>query len=83
MKSRILACIAAGLIMMASAPAFAHSCPLVMKKIDTALVTAKLSKADMDKVMGLRATGEAMHKSGKHDESMKALMEAEKILGIN
>ncbi len=83
MKTRILACIAAGLILIASAPAFAHSCPLVMKKIDEALKTAKLSQADMGKVMGLRAKGEAMHKSGKHGESMKALGEAEKILGIN
>ena len=53
-----------------------------MKAIDEALKTTELSKADMAKVKGLRAKGEAMHKTGKHDESMKALTEAEKILGI-
>ncbi|WNJ99799.1 hypothetical protein L2D14_18310 [Thalassospiraceae bacterium LMO-JJ14] len=82
MKSRILACAAAALIMVASAPAFASSCPKHMKAIDEALKSASLSKAQMGKVTGLRAKGEAMHKAGKHAESMKALSEAEKILGI-
>jgi hypothetical protein len=33
-------------------------------------------------VKKLRADGEAAHKAGKHDESMKALGEAKKMLGI-
>lgn len=82
MKSSIFACFAAALIMIASAPAFAGSCPLQMKKIDAALSSAKLSQADMGKVTGLRAKGEAMHKAGKHAESVAALKEAQKILGI-
>jgi hypothetical protein len=36
----------------------------------------------MAKVKGLRAKGEAMHKAGKHAESVKTLKEAQKILGI-
>jgi len=36
----------------------------------------------MDKVSKLRKEGEDMHKAGKHAESMKALGEAKKLLGI-
>ena len=43
---------------------------------------ANLSEADMAKVKSLREDGEKFHKAGKHDESMKALGEAKKILGI-
>ncbi len=82
MKSSILACFAAALIMVASAPAFAGSCPMRMDKIDAALSTAKLSQADMGKVTELRAKGEALHKAGKHAESVAALKEAQKLLGI-
>ncbi|MBO6949949.1 MAG: hypothetical protein JJ855_18370 [Rhodospirillales bacterium] len=82
MKTRLFASIAAAVMLFASSAAFASSCPKHMKAIDEALKTTELSKADMAKVKGLRAKGEAMHKNGKHDESMKALSEAEKILGI-
>ncbi len=54
-----------------------------MKAIDAKLATnPKLSEADAAKVKQLRADGEAAHKAGKHDESMKVLGEAKKILGI-
>jgi hypothetical protein len=33
-------------------------------------------------VAKLRADGEAQHKAGKHNESMAALDEAKKLLGI-
>jgi hypothetical protein len=36
----------------------------------------------MKKVRQLRADGEKFHKEGKHDDSMKALGEAKKLLGI-
>jgi len=63
--------------------AFAHNCPNEMKAIDAKLATnVKLSEADAAKVKQLRAQGEADHKAGKHDESMKALEEAKKLLGI-
>jgi len=63
--------------------AFAHSCPKEMKAIDAKLAAgAKLSEADAAKVKQLRADGEAAHKAGKHDESMKALSEAKTLLGM-
>jgi hypothetical protein len=63
--------------------ALAHNCPNEMKAIDAKLATnPKLADADATKVKQLRADGEAAHKAGKHDDSMKALGEAKKILGI-
>jgi hypothetical protein len=73
---------AAALIALAGS-ALAHNCPNEMKAIDAKLATKpQMSKADMDKVTKLRADGEAAHKAGKHDDSMKALAEAKKMLGI-
>jgi hypothetical protein len=62
--------------------AFAHSCPLEMKKIDEALPKAKLDAAKSAEVKKLRAEGEKLHKDGKHNESMAALGKAKGILGI-
>jgi hypothetical protein len=63
--------------------ALANSCPNEMKAIDAKLATSpKLADADMAKDKKLRADGETAHKAGKHDESMKALGEAKKLLGI-
>ncbi|MNG41228.1 hypothetical protein D3C84_1302730 [compost metagenome] len=54
-----------------------------MKAIDAKLATKPaLSQADMTKVQKLRADGEAQHKAGNHDASMKSLGDAKKILGI-
>ena len=62
--------------------AFAFHCPADMKAIDEKLATnPKLDEADMAKVKKLRADGEAAHKAGKHDESVKLLGEAKKMLG--
>jgi hypothetical protein len=63
--------------------AFAHGCPKEMAAIDARMATnPKLSDADKAKVQKLRADGEAAHKAGKHDDSMKLLAEAKKTLGI-
>ena len=63
--------------------ALAHNCPNEMKAIDAKLaMKPSLSAADASKVTQLRADGEAQHKAGKHDESMKSLGEAKKILGL-
>ena len=68
---------------LAAGAAFAHNCPNEMKAIDAKLATSpKLSDADMAKVKSLRAEGEAAHKAGKHDDSMKALGQAKAILGL-
>jgi hypothetical protein len=78
MKNLLLALAVA----VASGAAFAHGCPNEMKAIDAKLATnPKLSDADMAKVKKLRADGEAAHKAGDHDGSMKALGEAKKLLG--
>jgi len=54
-----------------------------MKKIDDALAKdPKLTTAQLDEVKKYRAEGEALHKAGKHQESIDTLEKAEKILGI-
>lgn len=72
-----------GLVLaLSAASAFAHGCPGEMKAIDARLPAAKLSDAQMAKVKELRAKGEQLHKEGKHTESMAALGEAKKLLGL-
>ncbi len=67
----------------ASAAAFAGHCPKEMKSIDEALAkNPKLSAAQMKEVKKYRADGEAMHKAGKHAESVAELAKAQKILGV-
>lgn len=74
--------IIAVLALSASSLAFAHNCPNEMKAIDAKLATSPtLADADMSMVKKLRADGEKFHKEGKHDESMKALGDAKKLLG--
>ena len=54
-----------------------------MKKIDDALAkNPKLDATKLAEVKKYRAEGEALHKAGKHQESLDTLMKAEKILGI-
>jgi len=68
---------------LAAGGAFAHNCPNEMKAIDAKLAMhPQLSAEDAAKVKKLRADGEAAHKAGKHDESMRLLGDAKKILGI-
>jgi hypothetical protein len=63
--------------------AFAFHCPMEMKKIDDALAkNPNLTSAQMEQVKKDRAEGEALHKAGKHQESLDTLAKAEKILGI-
>lgn len=75
-KRALLAAAAAVLI---SSPAFASSCPKLMKAYDDAAkmnagkVTAESTK--------LRAEGEAAHKAGKHADSEMKLKKAMAIVG--
>jgi hypothetical protein len=62
--------------------ASAHNCPNEMKAIDAALPKAKLDAKQSAEVKKLRAEGEQLHASGKHNESMAALGKAKGILGI-
>lgn len=71
------------LAVLFSGSAFALHCPADMKKIDAALAAMpKLTDAQTSEVKQLRAEGEALHKAGKHQESVDALGKAMKILGI-
>ena len=81
MKKTSIALAAA--LMFAAGSAFANHCPLEMKKIDAALAkNPKLDASQMAEVKKFRADGEALHKAGKHKESLEALSKAEKMLGI-
>ncbi len=76
-KALVLAALA-----LFSSAAIAGSCPKLMKEVDAALPSAKLSAAQMTEVKKLRADGEALHKAGKHGDSEAALNKAKKMLGI-
>ena len=66
----------------ASTAAFAMHCPKDMAAIDAALAkNPKLSAGQMKEVKKYRAEGEALHKAGKHQESVDTLAKAQKILG--
>jgi hypothetical protein len=81
MKKTSIALAAA--VMFAAGSAFANHCPQEMKKIDAALAkNPKLDASQMAEVKKYRADGEALHKAGKHQESLEALSKAEKMLGI-
>jgi hypothetical protein len=70
--------------MLFSAAALAFHCPADMKKIDEALAkNPKLTAAQMADVKKYRAEGEALHKAGKHQESVDTLAKAMKILNIS
>ena len=66
-----------------SGAALAFHCPADMKKIDAALdKKPALSAEKLSEVQKLRSDGEALHKAGKHQESVDALAKAMKILNI-
>ena len=68
---------------LASGAALAFHCPADMKKIDAAMAkNPKLSAAQTADVKKYRAEGEALHKAGKHQESVDTLAKAMKILEI-
>lgn len=73
-----------GILMLAiSLPVFAASCPKDMKTIDAALAgNPSVSASDMSRIKELRASGENLHKSGQHADSVADLHEAMKLLGI-
>ncbi len=80
MKIRMLLAAAA---LACSAGALANHCPLDMQAIDEALAKKpQLSAAQMADVKKYRAEGEALHKAGKHQESVDTLGKAKQILGI-
>ena len=53
-----------------------------MRAIDAKLSSTALAEPQMSQVKALRTKGEQLHKDGKHSESMAALAEAKKLLGL-
>ena len=81
MKIRSIAIAAA--LALASSTALAFHCPADMKKIDAAMSkNPKLSAAEAADVKKYRSEGEALHKAGKHQDSVDTLAKAMKILKI-
>ena len=75
--------VAAALAVGLAGPAFAGSCPKDMAEIDAALAKSPALSADqMAEVTKLRAEGEALHKAGKHQESVDTLHKAKELLGL-
>jgi len=73
----------AAALLATSGAALAFHCPADMKKIDEALSkNPKLTAEQMSEVKKYRADGEALHKAGKHQESVDTLAKAMKILDI-
>jgi hypothetical protein len=65
-------------------PAFAGSCPIMVKEIDQALASSpSVSAEKIAEARGLRDKGEALHEAGQHGESVKTLQKAKKILGLD
>ena len=75
--SAAIAVVAGGFI---SAPALAGHCPKDVKKINAAM--SKMDDKKMSMAKDAAAKGLALHKAGKHGESLKVLHEAMKTLGI-
>ena len=75
--------VVAAALLAVSGSAFAFHCPADMKKIDDALAkNPKLTTEQMTEVKKYRAEGEALHKAGKHQESVDTLAKAMKTLGV-
>jgi len=73
----------AAFLALATSAALAFHCPADMAKIDAALAkNPKLSAQQAAEVKKLRADGEALHKAGKHQESVDTLGKAMKMLDI-
>ena len=74
----------AATLLFAAGTALAFHCPKDMKAIDDAMAkNPKLSEADAKSVKKYREDGEALHKAGKHQESIDTLAKAMKILKID
>jgi hypothetical protein len=79
----ILRSLLAAVAFAASGAVLAFHCPADMAKIDAALAkNPKLAPDKLAEVKKQRADGEALHKAGKHQESVDTLAKAMKTLDI-
>ena len=73
----------AAMLVAFAGPAAAFHCPRDMAAIDAALAkNPDLTAEQKAEVTKQRADGEALHNSGKHQESVDTLAKAMEILGI-
>lgn len=73
----------AALLAFTASTAFAFHCPMDMRKIDEAMAkNPPLTAQQAAEVKKYRAEGEALHKQGRHQESVDTLAKAMKILNI-
>ncbi len=80
---KTVAVLAAVLAVALAGPAFAGSCPGQIAAVDAAVAKGtKLSAADLASVKKARDDGDALHKSGKHAESVAEIAKAKKLLGM-
>ena len=69
--------------LLLATPAFAGSCPLMVKEIDAALESnSSLSTEQAAEIKALRDKGEAQHNAGQHAESVATLQKAKDALGL-
>lgn len=78
MKTILLTIAALG---FAVSPALAHECPLLQQQV-LAAADYRLDDAAYKAKM-MAAEGDALHKAGKHDESLAKYDEAAKTMGIS
>jgi len=72
--------LAATLGMFSAGPAFARTCPKLIKEGRDLLAKASVSKADASKIKSLVDESEKLHDGGDHGESMKKAKEALSLL---
>ena len=65
-----------------SLPAHAGTCPGPSHQVGAALPNSSLPADKKAEVTALRAKGDALHKSGKHGQSVAALKQALALLGM-
>ena len=79
-KTVIIAVFAVFALGAFTSPALAGHCPKDVKKINAAM--SKMGDKKMSMAKDAAAKGLALHKAGKHGESIKVLHEAMGTLGI-
>ncbi|MAA65623.1 MAG: hypothetical protein CL581_12695 [Alteromonadaceae bacterium] len=62
--------------MLLSSPVLASHCPSLVKKIDDQLATVDLDSETRERIETLRDKGLALHKQGKHGNSVEVLDQA-------
>ncbi len=72
--------LAPALLVVFSAPALAFHCPADVNAIDNALPKSNLTAPQKAEVTKLRDEGEALHNAGNHQEAVKLLAKAMRII---